>query len=251
MDKLSIINSFKQDNELIYLDNEHQYFYENKSLISVTTFISKVLFTPFNEVEISEIIALKTKNERYIGKTAEEIRELWEYDRNLGINMHKTIEDYYNKIKLTNNQLNSKEFLMFMNFEKDHIHFNSLIPFRSEWKIFDNELQIAGTIDMVYLYDNKHIILYDWKRIKVLQKFNTWQSGIVDATKHMGDCNYIHYSIQLMLYKYIIEKNYGLIVCKMYLLLLHPSQDNYIREEIKTFQPLIDAVILHRKTMIS
>jgi len=241
-----------EDNEFIYLENEHQYFYKNKPLISVTTFISEVLFTPFNEIEMSKTIALKQTNEIYIGKTPEEIRELWEYNRNLGIDMHKTIEDYYNNKKLTNSQLNSKEFLMFMNFEQDHILINDLILFKSEWKIFDEELQIAGTVDCVYQYiHDNHIILYDWKRITELKKYNPWQSGIVDATINMGDCNYIHYSLQLMLYKYIIEKNYGLIVDKMYLLLLHPSLNNYFREEIKTYQPFIKSIYLFRKTMIS
>jgi CRISPR/Cas system-associated exonuclease Cas4 (RecB family) len=32
------------------------------------------------------------------------------------------------------------------------------------------------------------------------------------ATSNLMDCNFIHYSIQLSLYRYILEKNYGLNV---------------------------------------
>jgi hypothetical protein len=237
----------KKENELTFNEIEHKYFYNDKEFISVTTFIGNVLFEPFDEIKISEIIALKTdlpKTDKYFGKNALEIREIWENDRNLGINMHKTIENYLNGDSLSDDELNSKEFKMFKQFENDHI--NTSLPLISEFRIFDKDLEMAGTIDMIYKLNEKNVILYDWKRINDLKKSNVYQSGIVDATKNCPDDDYTKYSIQLWLYKYILEKNYSVIVDKMYLLLLHPTQNTYIREEIKTYQPLLDSIIKER-----
>lgn len=239
--------SFKNDEIFKFNETEHQYFYNDKQLISVTTFIGNVLFEPFNEIKISELVALKTdrpKNDKYYGKNALEIRKMWENDRNLGINMHKTIENYYNGNTLSDNELNSKEFKMFKQFEHDHI--NTLIPLISECKIFDKDLEMAGTIDMIYKLNENTVILYDWKRINELKKSNVYQNGITEATKNCPDCDFVRYSIQLMLYKYILEKNYNVSVDKMYLLLLHPSQTKYHKEEIKTYQPLLDSIIKER-----
>ena len=248
MNKTSFIN----DENFKFNEIEHQYFYNDKQLISVTTFIGHVLFEPFDEIKISEIIALKPnlpKTDKYYGKNALEIREIWENDRNHGINMHKTIENYLNGNTLSDNELNSKEFKMFKQFEHDHI--NKSLPLISECKIFDKDLEMAGTIDMIYKLNENTVILYDWKRINELKKSNVYKSGIVDATKNCPDCDRIRYSIQLWLYKYILEKNYNVTVQKMYLVLLHPSQNTYIREEIKTYQPLLDSIIKERMKMLN
>ena len=157
---------------LKFIEESHKYLYGNEEFISVTTFIGNVLFEPFDEIKISELMVLKTdrlKTDKYYGKNALEIREIWEIERNNGINMHKMIEKYYTGIRLTRLEVKTTEFKMFKNFESDHIQSKNLIPYHSEWKVFDKELKMAGTIDMVYRYNNISnpliVIIYDWKRI--------------------------------------------------------------------------------------
>ncbi len=41
---------------------------------------------------------------------------------------------------------------------------------------------------------------------------------------HLADCNWNHYALQLNLYRYMLESEYGLIVNKMYLGVVHPSR---------------------------
>ena len=43
---------------------------------------------------------------------------------------------------------------------------------------------------------------------------------------HIEDTNFNHYSLQLNLYKYILEKKYKKKVKKMYLVCLHPENKN-------------------------
>jgi len=41
--------------------------------------------------------------------------------------------------------------------------------------------------------------------------------------EHLPDCNYFHYCLQLNLYKYILESEYGMTVSAMYLGVVHPQ----------------------------
>lgn len=49
-----------------------------------------------------------------------------------------------------------------------------------------------------------------------------------------------------MLYKYMLEKNYNCVVERMFLLILHPSQVSYIKEEIVNYPPLINNIVDYR-----
>ena len=44
---------------------------------------------------------------------------------------------------------------------------------------------------------------------------------------HIDDTNYWHYALQLNIYKFILEKNYMKAISSLYLVKLHPDQQNY------------------------
>ena len=46
------------------------------------------------------------------------------------------------------------------------------------------------------------------------------------------DCNYVHYSLQLNIYKKILESNYGIQIRDMYLVCMHPTYDRYMKYEV-------------------
>src|SRR4051812_14340287 len=108
-------------------------------LCSVTFFINNKLFEPFNEDLISKTIELREKdvNNKYYNLTAEEIKYQWKLSRDAGINFHKYIENYYNKIDIPIEIKNTNEFIYFKNFEYNEIIKNGLIPFKSEWRVYD------------------------------------------------------------------------------------------------------------------
>ena len=56
-------------------------------------------------------------------------------------------------------------------FVKDH---PQLKPYRTEWMIFDEDLKLAGSIDMVYENPDGTLSIYDWKRSKDISKVNGW-----------------------------------------------------------------------------
>jgi hypothetical protein len=51
----------------------------------------------------------------------------------------------------------------------------------------------------------------------------------------MDDCNYTHYSLQLNMYRIILERKYGFKIRDMYLIFMHKNlSDNYVKVEVET-----------------
>jgi hypothetical protein len=102
-------------------------------------------------------------------------------------------------------------------------------PWRTEWEIWDEPLLLAGSVDMVFknLTDNTYAI-YDWKRAKEIKMENPFQTGL-GPLSHFPDCNYWQYTLQLNLYRWILEKNYGLVITELALVVLHPLNTTFKR----------------------
>jgi hypothetical protein len=99
-------------------------------------------------------------------------------------------------------------------------------PFRTEWLVFDEEHKVAGSIDMVYKKPDGTLAIYDWKRIEEVKTENRFQSGL-GPVAHLPDTNYWHYSLQLNVYRYILQKHYGYTVSELALVVLHPNNQSW------------------------
>ena len=147
-----------------------------------------------------------------------------------GTKMHYDIECYYNDMDIEVEE-DCIEWKYFEEFEKE-IGGNKE-PYRTEWMIWDKELKFAGSIDMTYINKDGTIDIYDWKRSVGIKMDNQWQSPLTDCIKHLPDCNYYHYCLQLNTYKALLEKNYGVKIKDMYLVCLHPNNTNQSYQRIK------------------
>jgi hypothetical protein len=119
-----------------------------------------------------------------------------------------------------------------------------LEPYRAEWMIWNREYKIAGTMDAVF-YDKTDgtYWIYDWKRVQsglepdleatrygYVMDESEWLEPVGWYIKKMNgpaselyDTKYWHYCLQLNLYRYILEKDYGLKIKGMVLVQFHPS----------------------------
>ena len=252
----------------IYADSIYRAF--NLGLLSVTTFIH-TLFDKFDSEKIiskNYVTWSNNKESKYYGMTKQEIKDKWDVSNKLsserGTLVHRNIEIYYN-----NGRFNEiyPENALFMNFHEEYVLRNNLVPYRTEWTIYDESLLLCGSIDIVYIKkddgtnktypyspDGKiHLFLMDWKTSAKLEKFNTYQSGIMECTKYVGDCNFIHYTIQQLLYVYILETNYDdYVIDGVDLVLLNKEQKKYQIEKIdrKIAEPLMNGIIKHRKQVV-
>ena len=170
-----------------------------------------------------------------LGMTPTEVAKMWkdkgEKAAQEGTLLHEQIEKYY----LDQAYEQADEFQLFEQFVDDH---PEIKPFRSEWRIFDEQHHIAGTIDLVSKNGNGFEI-YDWKRSKKVVNpitgepicDNPWQCGVGQLSE-IDDTSYNRYCLQQSLYRYILEKNYGLTVTKMNLVVLYPDYDRYYKVEV-------------------
>ena len=175
---------------------------------------------------------------KYWGQSAEQIKASWKSNGDAvagaGTNMHENIENFMNDARLKNdytqkdlyenynvNTDESLEWKYFIQFVKDH---PELKPYRTEWMIYDEDLKIAGSIDMVYENPDGTLSIYDWKRSKEITKVNNWNKHALNPIiSHIPDTNFWHYALQLNTYKTILEDKYGKKVTKLCLVRLHPD----------------------------
>lgn len=234
MDYLSKQYPHPNDSHITFEEGPHIYTIDGiSSYTSVTTF-NHQQFEPFNANKIINNM-MKSKNwpkSNYYGQTPEEIKAGWEKNRiaaaTAGTKMHYDIECFYNNIDTSNN---SVEYEYFKAFVKEYRH---LKPYRTEWMIYDKELQLAGSIDMIFENEDGTISIYDWKRSKEIKKTSPWNKfSKTECIEHIPDTNYWHYCLQLNTYKAILEKNYNKQIKDMYLVCLHPDNKNHSYQRIK------------------
>jgi hypothetical protein len=62
---------------------------------------------------------------------------------------------------------------------------------------------------------------------------------------HLPDCNYSHYSLQLNIYRYILESEYGYHVSGMFLGIVHPLSVGPVCVEIPRLDDEIALIVEH------
>ena len=226
-----------RDAYITFEEEGHKYTINGETnYTSVTTWLKK-FFYPFNdELIITNMMkSPKWPDSKYFGMTKEEIKKQWRDNGNeaakLGTAMHKMFEDHYNGLYVDGSN-NGVEYEYFQNFITDH---PNLKPFRSEWTVYDEDLRLSGSIDMLFINDDGTLSIYDWKRCKSMDKTVSFNKYAKPPIRHIPDTNFWHYSIQLNAYKMIIERKYGYTIKDMFLVCIHPDLDtNYQKHEVET-----------------
>ena len=255
---LSTNNAHPRDKNIEFYEPTHKYTIlsdADSKYTSVTTWNH----SHFPHFDSDKIIAkmMKGKNwnstHKYRGMTAEEIKKKWSDNgasvSSAGTDMHFQIECFMNNYVIdeklhnyTHNDLlthcppttdhpPSLEWQYFLEFVKDHPTFQ---PYRTEWTIYDEDLKLAGSIDMVYENPDGTLMIYDWKRCKDISTINTFNKyAITPCISQYPDSNFWHYALQLNTYKAILESKYGKKVTTLCLVRLHPDSEEKTYELIE------------------
>jgi len=91
--------------------------------------------------------------------------------------------------------------------------------------------------------DPSKLVIVDWKRSKEIKRTAYNQVG-KGPLSMVPDCNFYHYSLQLNLYRWILEKQYGKSIVGMYLVVVHPNQGTYIEEVVPETKDYLIAEML-------
>ena len=248
--RLAVVNKHERDDRIQFEEETHTYTIDGvrKGWTSCTGFLHNF----FGHFDADAVIAKmmsssKWVESKYYGMTAEAIKKQWS-DKGAassaaGTRMHLDIEHYYNATPLCASEIPSleeglaalekdwvpnpgAEWNYFCNYERTYVIPKGWKPWRTEWLVFDPEHKVAGSIDMIYMKPDGTLAIYDWKRIEELKTENRWQSGL-GPVDHLPDTNYWHYSLQLNVYRYILQKHYGFVVSELALVVLHPENSSW------------------------
>ena len=249
--RLAVINKHPRDDRIQFEEASHIYTIDGskEGWTSCTGFLHHF----FGEFD-SDAIITKMMNSpkwyasKYYGMTAEQIKKQWA-DKGAaastaGTRMHLDIERFYNAMPAISGCTYTfddgiaglavdewtpnpgSEWDYFCAFQKDYVAKHGFVPFRTEWLVFDEAHKVAGSIDMVYKKPDGTLAIYDWKRTEELKTENKFQSGI-GPLAHLPDVNYWHYTMQLNVYRYILQKYYGYVVSELALVVLHPLNSSW------------------------
>ncbi len=220
--------------EISLKKDTHEYklsTHPNIRFTSVTTFVEQ-FFEGFDAKKIaSKLIANYSK---YSNFTVESLIAEWKQKADYGTHVHNEIESWIKK-KIQPKELksiNGKNWL-------ENYQGKSNSDIFSEVIIYSTELKIAGTIDII-AKDNStgSYELIDWKTSRKIDR-NSYKNkmGTHITTNHVMDCNFYHYSLQLSLYRYILEKYYDFNIKNQ--LIIHLKDDGadalvapYMKNEI-------------------
>lgn len=214
---------------MLYFDEaSHTYIFCDKILRSVSSIVASQ-FRKFNSHCVSRSIAKSRSNDKesvYFGMTQEEIVQRWneasKESRDAGTELHRNIENFYVFGARPENE-DKIEWQQFLQFVNDH----------PSWVCIGNEKQVhngsvAGTIDAIF-DTPEGVVLVDWKRTKAID-FSGYGMG-KDVMKHVADCNYSKYSLQLSLYKNLCA--FEVTAC--YIVQMHPSIEKYQKIRAQDF----------------
>ncbi len=227
-------NVHSRDKYITFDEIPHIYTIKGESnYVSVTTWVHS-FFEKFDAEKVinNMMKSSKWKQSPYYGKSKWDIKKEWREKGKeaaiCGTKLHSDIEKYYNDIETTNE---SVEYSYFLSFAKA---FDYLKPYRTEWMIYDEELRLAGSIDMVFWNEkNKTYDIYDWKRCKDIKKGNSFgKYGLHPVLEEVEDTNYWHYSLQLNIYKTLLERNYDMKIDECWLVCLHPEKKQFERIKV-------------------
>ena len=227
MNKLSDtnINLEEKTHEYTLLDRT------DVSFTSVTTFIEE-FFEGFDALKIAE--KLINNYPKYAGRTVESLIADWDAAADHGTKVHHEIEQWIKDgiDPIDIKAINGKDWLNDYKLKSD-------IDILSEVIVYSTELSIAGTVDILAKDNSTGLYeIIDWKTSKKIEMVSYGQKmGTHEITKNIMDCNFYHYSLQLSLYRYILETYYGLKIHNQLIAQLHDDGVNahvapYMKDEI-------------------
>jgi hypothetical protein len=271
MSRLAQLHPHHRDAQVSFQEEGHIYRVRGvpQQIVSVTTFV-KEFFPKFNaDATIARMMRSRGWSaSNYFHMSSEQIKAQWEQTRSDaardGTAMHRAIEAFLNRPEeeclqicatyaanqsLPDSVPGTIEFCYFLRFWHDAICKSCLRPYRTEWTVYDASKRLAGSIDLA-LYDPvsdplaQQLVLVDWKRTKQVKLENRFEGG-KEFWQHLAHCNWIHFCLQLNLYRHLLETNYGKQVTHMYVVLLHPNQSSYSVLSLPRMVPEVLDAIAH------
>ena len=226
------LKSATPQENIAFEDETHKYHHPkdetgNAEYLSVTTLIDR--FFPF---DMDRFIQGKAKKEeRSEEDVLNEFLKMRDEAAEKGTYLHEQIENF---LKGKEHDASSKEFTMFKRFYEQIVVAKGFEFVEAEKKVLLDEYNVAGTVDALFKKPNTdEYLIVDWKRSKKLvvdgypKKYGYGYA--LSELSHLDNSSYYKYALQQNIYRYILEKKYGMPISSMNLIVLHENFDNFYR----------------------
>lgn len=183
------------------------------------------------------------------GMTVEEIAAKWkakgESASALGTNMHALLELHANgePYEIDPACPSAPDTRMGVKWLEEMRILYGMVPWRTEWIVYDEDYDVAGSLDLVMIDRAGDLHIVDYKRC------GTQKAGFAKSfgrkmhppLAHIDDCDKMKWCCQVNAYRHIIEKNYGKRVKSMRMavflteenpnpvVFIHPRDDSVVR----------------------
>ena len=138
-----------------------------------------------------------------------------------------------------------------------------LVPYRTEQKLLDVGLDIAGSVDMQWTFEGAQrtdpdtgrvrVVVADWKRSPNLLKPVFYGERGFGPMRDFPACASSKYELQLGLYRALLEAHYGVVVVSMEVVAFHPgngSPDRYVLFPVTIERDTVKAVMDVRRDQL-
>ena len=200
--ELSVFNNIK------YYDEPHTYYIGGTRMVSATQIIGK--FKQEFDSEFWSKKKAKERNNKIFPYPKDRAIRILEGN---GFKQEETLEKDFDKLVSLFNKFYEESY-------------GKLIPMKSEIIVGDEDLGICGMVDQLF-WNNKtnELQIWDWKTNKEIKRSNRWQK-FKGPLSHLDVCEFNTYSLQLSLYRFLIEKNTNIKLGDSYIVWLNEKNDD-------------------------
>jgi hypothetical protein len=85
--------------------------------------------------------------------------------------------------------------------------------------------------------------IWDYKTNKEIATYSKYKNKMTNGLQHLSECEYNTYSLQLGVYKKIIEKNTNLKIGKSYICWVNDKNSNYVVMKTADLEKEVDVVL--------
>ena len=226
-DNLTILNEAFSD--IQFFEKEHKYTLSGEPAKTSVSGAIKKYEKGFDSSGIAANVAKKN------GKTVNEVLKEWDYKRDYschkGSEFHLFVENFLERRKISLDREAFASFLDNNNPVEDHqeamnkyyadmaLLISNFMNFYNWWKegyillksefvMGDKESRLCGTLDnLSYNKKTKKLAIFDYKTNKEIKTINPWGEKMLTPFTHLYNCELTKYSLQISLYKLILERN--------------------------------------------
>lgn len=237
---MEILRELEKFNHITYYDEPHIYTIDGVKQTSVTTLLGKYK-TKFD----ADFWAGKKAAERGISKA--EVLAEWEIINKVATTKGSIIHNYIENL-LARKVFPYPSSLVIETVGKDHELLvqekvrkttvladkfindirGKLIPIKSELVVGEAALGICGMIDQIFWNEKaQEFQIWDWKTNKKLNMYSPFKNKMCNGLAHLDECEYNTYSLQLSIYKQLIERNTGIKIGSLYIVWFFEDNPDY------------------------